>query len=109
MAGAMTRISYTTDEASVLAILVPAWQTPITGDVALATGAGAPRGFKRRVRFMRGTPSGRAHKITFGTITAAGWTAACGTAVTPVPVVPGSADTAYSWQGRTGEVTHRRG
>lgn len=101
MAGPADHRAYHSDDGVTYRVLMPTWQSGLTGDAAQATGQGLPRGYQRRHRMLQDTATGREIKITVGSITSSAWTAAFG--ATATVTVPGNPGAAYVYAGRIGE------
>lgn len=101
MAGTADHRTYVSDDGNTYRILMPTWQSGLTGDAVLASGQGLPRGYQRRHRMIQDTATGKEIKITVGSITSASWTAAFGSVATVTP--PGHAATTWHYAGRIGE------
>lgn len=103
MAGPSTHIAYISDDGATYRVLVPAWQATVTGDAALATGPGLPKGYRRRHRMLQDTATGKQFKVTVGDITKSIWTSGFGTTTSPAPIIPGHVGVATHNAGRIGE------
>lgn len=103
MAGPKLRIDYTADDATVYRMSVPTWQQTFTGDPTATSVVTAPKGLRRRHRFIRGNTTGREYRVTVGDPTSVVWTTAKGAAVAVAPTIPGAPDSAFTYGGRVGE------
>ena len=103
MAGPSTHIQYLSDDGTAYRVQVPTWVHTFTGDALATATVSLQRGYQRRRRFIKGNTTGREYHFTVGDITKVSWTAAIGSAVASPPVIPGSADVAFTYGGRIGE------
>jgi len=110
MAGPAVTIEYISGPGTHYNVLVPSWQQTFTTDATPATAtAGAPKGFRRRRRYLRDVATGKEIRVTVGDVTKAAWTSAYNAVPTAQPVVPGHTGVTYHYAGYTDEKYTKRG